>query len=85
MLSGTIVLTVPMDQRLDQLTAVQFVIVIGVVHLEVVELQLLLGHFAGVQRHFHVLGDVTGKCVIAKARQNVRKGEIESVLCVYKW
>lgn len=49
----------PVDQGLDQLAAVQFVVIVGVVHLEVVELQLLLGHFAGVQGHFHVLGNVT--------------------------
>lgn len=59
-LDGAFRLTVPVDQGLDQLAAVQLVVVVGVVHLEVVELQLLLGHFAGVQRHLHVLGDVTG-------------------------
>lgn len=31
-------LTVIMDERLDQLAAVQFVVVVGVVHLKVVKL-----------------------------------------------
>lgn len=47
-----------MDQRLDQLASVQLVVVVRVVHLEVVELQLLFAHFARVDRHVHVLGNV---------------------------
>lgn len=39
----------PVDQRLDQLAAVEFVVVVRIVHLKVVELQLLLSHLAGVQ------------------------------------
>lgn len=49
---------VPMDQGLDQLAAVQFVVVVRVVHFEVVELQLLFAHFARVDRDLHVLGNV---------------------------
>lgn len=49
---------VPVDQRLDQLAAVQFVVVVRVVHLEVVELQLLFAHFARIDRDLHVLGNV---------------------------
>lgn len=49
---------VPVDQGLDQLAAVQFVVVVRVVHLEVVELQLLFAHFARVDRDLHVLGNV---------------------------
>lgn len=49
---------VPMDQGLDQLAAVQFVVVVRVVHLEVVELQLLFAHFARVNWDLHVLGNV---------------------------
>lgn len=49
---------VPVDQGLDQLAAVQFVVVVRVVHLEVVELQLLFAHFARVDRDFHVLGNM---------------------------
>lgn len=49
---------VPVDERLDQLAAVQLVVVVRVVHFEVVELQLLFTHLAGVDRHFHVLGNV---------------------------
>lgn len=45
----------PVDERLDELTAVQLVVPVGVVHLEVVELELLLRHVAGVDRHVHVL------------------------------
>lgn len=54
-------LTVPMDQGLDQLASVQLVVVVGIVHLEIVELKLLVGHLAGVDGNFHVLGDVTEK------------------------
>lgn len=49
---------VPVDQGLDQLAAVQFVVVVRVVHFEVVELQLLFAHFARVDRDLHVLGNV---------------------------
>jgi len=52
-------LTVPMDQRFDQLAAVQLVVVVRVVHLEVVELQLSLGHLARIDWHLHVFLDVT--------------------------
>ena len=38
----------PVDQRLDQLRAVQLVIVVVVVHLEVVELQFLFCHLTEV-------------------------------------
>lgn len=49
---------VPVDQGLDQFASVQFVVVVRVVHFEVVELQLLFAHFARVDRHLHVLGNV---------------------------
>lgn len=49
---------VPVDQGLDQLASVQFVVVVRVVHFEVVELQLLFAHFARVDRHLHVIGNV---------------------------
>jgi hypothetical protein len=52
-------LTVPVNQTFDQLTAVQFVVVVSVVHFEIMELQLLLGHFARIDRHLHVLSNVT--------------------------
>ena len=35
-------LTVPVDQGLDKFTPVQLVVVVSIVHLEVMELQLLL-------------------------------------------
>merc|ERR1719462_716012 len=37
-----------MDQRLDQSKTVELVVAIGVMHLEIVKLQLLFGHFRGV-------------------------------------
>lgn len=49
---------VPVDQGFDQLAAVQFVVVVRVVHFEVVELQLLFAHFARVNWDLHVLGNV---------------------------
>ena len=47
--------TVPVDEGLDELAAVQLVVAVGVVHLEVVELKLLLRHRRRVDRHVHVL------------------------------
>ena len=51
----------PVNERLDELAAVELVIPVRVVHLEVVELQLLLGHVAGVDRDVHVLLHVPAK------------------------
>lgn len=48
----------PMDQRLDQLASVQLVVVVGIVHFEVVELQFLFAHFARINRHVHMLSNV---------------------------
>ena len=47
-------LTVPVDEGLDELAAVQLVVAVGVVHFEVVKLQLLLGHVARVNGDLHV-------------------------------
>ena len=47
--------TVPVNERLDELASVELVVPVRVVHLEVVELQLLLRHVARVDRHLHVL------------------------------
>lgn len=55
-------LTVPVNQGLDQFTSVQLVVVVSVVHLEVMELQLLIGHLAGIDWNVHVLSDVTRNC-----------------------
>jgi len=41
-------LNMPVNQRLDQFAAVQLVVVIIIVHLEVVELKLFLGHLANI-------------------------------------
>lgn len=46
---------VPMDQGLDQLTPVQLVIVVSVVHLEIMKLELLFRHAARVDGDIHVL------------------------------
>merc|ERR1719290_358712 len=45
----------PMNEGFDQFAAIKLVVAVRVVHLEVVELKLLLGHFAGVNRYVHVL------------------------------
>ena len=45
----------PVDETLDQLAPVQLVVVVRVVHLEVVELELLFGHVGGVHRDLHVV------------------------------
>lgn len=52
--------TMIMDQRFDQFTAVQFVIAIRVMHLKVMELQLLFAHLARVYGHLSVLRNVPG-------------------------
>ncbi len=44
----------PMNKRFDEFTAVELVIAVGIVHLEVVELQLLLGHVRRVDWYVHV-------------------------------
>ena len=44
-----------MNERFDEFASVEFVVPVGVVHLEVVELQLLLGHRRSVHRQVHVL------------------------------
>lgn len=48
-------ITVPMDERLDELATVELIVAVGVVHFEVVELKLLLGHIRRVDRDVHVL------------------------------
>lgn len=53
--------TMVMDERLDQFASVQFVVVIRVVHLKVMELQLLLAHLARVDGHLGVFLDVPRK------------------------
>ena len=47
-------LTMPVYKTLDQLTTIQLVVAISVVHLEVVELQLLVRHLGGVHGHIQV-------------------------------
>ncbi len=46
--------TVPVDKRLNKFTTVELVVAVGVMHLEVVELQLLLGHVRRIDRNVHV-------------------------------
>lgn len=63
----------PVNQRLDQFTTVQLVVVVSVVHLEVMELQLLVRHLAGVDWNVHVLSNVT------KIMQNlIRKKKLKT-------
>lgn len=52
--------TVPVDEGLDQFAAIQLVVVVSVVHLEVVELKLLLRHLAGIHGDPHMLTNVPG-------------------------
>lgn len=47
-----------MNQRLDEFTSVQFVVVVSVVHFEVVELEFLVGHFACINWNVHVFGNM---------------------------
>ena len=51
----------PMLERCHQLEPIQLVVAVGVVHFEVVELQLLLRHLGGVDRRAQVLLYVAGK------------------------
>jgi len=46
---------VPVDQGLDQLTPVQLVVVVSVVHLEIMKLEFLFRHVARVYGDIHVL------------------------------
>ena len=46
---------VPMEQGLDEFLAVQLIIVVRIVHLKVVELELLLTHPTGVQGHVQMV------------------------------
>lgn len=48
----------PVEEGLDELLAVQLVVVVGVVHLEVVELQLLVRHGGCVDGHLQMVLDV---------------------------
>ena len=48
----------PMNETLHQLTAVKLVVVVRVMHLEEMELKLLLWHIGCVNRNIHVLLDV---------------------------
>ena len=44
-----------MNERFDKFTAVEFVVAIGIMHFEVVELELLLRHVTCIDGHIHVL------------------------------
>jgi hypothetical protein len=46
--------TVPVNERLDEFASVELVVAVCVVHLEVVELQLLLRHVGRVDWNVHV-------------------------------
>lgn len=51
-------LTVVVDERFDQFTAVQFIILVSVMHLKIVKLQLLFAHFASIDWHLSMLLDM---------------------------
>lgn len=48
----------PVEEGFDELLAVQLVVVVCIVHLEVVELQLLVGHAGSIDGHLQVILDV---------------------------
>lgn len=81
--ASLIVLTVPVDKRLDQLATIQFVVVVWIVHFEVVELQFRLRHFARIDGNLHVLLNVT----VGDIQQNINKWakcqrERDKITCV---
>ena len=45
----------PVDETLNQLAPIQLAILVSIVHLEIVELHLLLGHVRCVHGDLHVL------------------------------
>lgn len=47
-----------MDERFYELAAIEFVVTIGVMHLEVMELELGLTHFTRIDGHFGMFSDV---------------------------
>ena len=57
---NVICFTVPVNEGLDELASVELVVAVSVVHLEVVELQLLLRHVRRVDGDVHVLFHVPG-------------------------
>lgn len=60
-----------MDERFNQFTAIQFVIVVGVVHFEIVELQFIFTHFGGIDIwHFHMLLNVS---IFVWIKKNVKR------------
>jgi hypothetical protein len=50
----------PVNEGLDELTTVQFIIIIRIVHLEVVKLELLLRHLRRVDGNVHMVLDMPG-------------------------
>lgn len=50
--------TVPMNKRLYQLATVQLIVIVRVVHFEIMELQLLIRHLAGVYGDVGMLRDM---------------------------
>ena len=47
--------TSPVDERLDQLAAIQLTIQVHIMHAEIVKHQLLLGHGRDIHGNVHVL------------------------------
>lgn len=54
-------LTVPVYQRFYQFVPVKLVIVVGIVHFEIMELELLLRHFARIDGNVHVFLNMSAR------------------------
>lgn len=49
----------PMDEGLHQFTAIQLIVVVSVMHFEIMKLEFLFCHFAGINRNSHMLSNMT--------------------------
>lgn len=71
----------PVNQRFYKLVTIQFVIVVSIVHFEIMKLEFLLRHFAGINWHFHVLLDMTGGKTIKMIKRHKRGHTLFLGLC----
>lgn len=71
-----------MYQRFDQFAAVQFVVIVRIVHFKVMELKFLFRHFARVHRDLHVFHDVSGNKHFIIRRGTLKK--INNLRTFYK-
>jgi hypothetical protein len=49
----------PVYQTFYELAAVQFVVVVCIVHFKIMKLKFLITHFTGINRNVHVFSNVT--------------------------